>query len=67
MVLTGYGRLYLAEVYELGEVPDISEIAEIILLDHLPENLTYPDIQPFLFSKSVEYLKNGSSDQICQK
>ena len=49
--LTGYGRLYLAEVLELGEVPDHSEIAEVIFLDHLPENLTYPDIQPLLFRK----------------
>jgi 8-oxo-dGTP diphosphatase len=63
--LTGYGKLYLAEVFELGKVPDVSEIAEIILLDHLPDNLTYPDIQPFLFSKSVEYLAKGGSVQDC--
>lgn len=54
---TGYGRLYYAEVYKLGPIPDISEIAEIILLDHLPENLTHPDIQPFLFERVLEYLK----------
>lgn len=63
--LTGFGRLYLAEVYELGNIPDISEIAEIILLDALPRNLTHPDIQPFLFRRSVEYLQNGSPGQIC--
>ena len=54
---TGYGRLYLAEVFELGPIPDISEIAEIILLDHLPENLTHPDIQPHLFNRTVECMK----------
>jgi len=54
---TGWGRLYFAEVLELGPIPDISEIAEVILLDHLPENLTYPDIQPHLFSRVVRYLK----------
>ena len=53
---TGYGRLYLAEVFELGPVPDVSEIAETILLDQLPENLTYPDIQPDLFNKVIEYI-----------
>ena len=53
---TGYGRLYLAEVFELGPIPDISEIAEIVFLDHLPENLTYPDIQPHLFNRILEYL-----------
>lgn len=58
--ITGYGRLYLAEVYEMGQVPDISEIAEVILLDTLPENLTYPDIQPFLFKRVMEHLQVGS-------
>jgi 8-oxo-dGTP diphosphatase len=53
---TGWGRLYLAEVYELGPVPDVSEIAEIMLSDHLPGNLTHPDIQPHLFNKTLEYL-----------
>jgi 8-oxo-dGTP diphosphatase len=53
---TGYGRLYLAEVFELGPITDISEIAEIILLDHLPENLTHPDIQPHLFNRTIEFL-----------
>jgi 8-oxo-dGTP diphosphatase len=54
---TGWGRLYLAEVSEIGPIPDISEIAEIILSDHLPENLTHPDIQPHLFKKTIEFLK----------
>lgn len=54
---TGWGRLYLAEVFEIGPIPDISEIAEIVLSDHLPENLTHPDIQPHLFNKTVEYLR----------
>lgn len=62
--LTGYGRLYLAEVLELGEVPDISEIAEVILLEHLPERLTYPDIQPLLFRKCLEYPGKGVPDRI---
>jgi 8-oxo-dGTP diphosphatase len=61
--ITGYGRLYVAEVFELGQVPDVSEIAEISLLDRLPEDLTYPDIQPFFFWKSVEYINRGSYGQ----
>jgi 8-oxo-dGTP diphosphatase len=52
---TGYGRLYIAEIYEIGPIPDISEIAEIVFMDHLPVNLTHPDIQPQLFSKVIEY------------
>ncbi len=61
----GYGRLYLAEIAKLGSIPDVTEIAEIVLLDTLPENLTYPDIQPFLFWKSIEYMNNGRPDPIC--
>ena len=53
---TGWGRLYLAEVSEIGPIPDISEIAELVLSDHLPENLTHPDIQPHLFNRTLEYL-----------
>jgi 8-oxo-dGTP diphosphatase len=54
---TGWGRLYLAEVSGIGPIPDISEIAEIKLSDHLPENLTHPDIQPHLYNRTVEFLK----------
>ncbi|HOW08970.1 MAG TPA: NUDIX domain-containing protein [Bacteroidales bacterium] len=54
---TGYGRLYFAEVANIGPVPDTSEIAEIRLADSLPENLTHPDIQPLLFKQVLEKIK----------
>jgi 8-oxo-dGTP diphosphatase len=54
---TGWGRLYFARVSELGLVPDISEIAEVIFLDKIPDNPTHPDIQPFLFKKTLEYVE----------
>jgi 8-oxo-dGTP diphosphatase len=53
---TGWGRLFMAYVTELGPIPDISEIAEMKLSDHLPENLTHPDIQPHLFNKTIEFI-----------
>jgi len=53
---TGFGRLYFAEVRKLGPIPDISEIAELKMTDSMPESLTYPDIQPSLFEKVLEYL-----------
>jgi 8-oxo-dGTP diphosphatase len=56
--VTGWGRLYYAEVTELGPIPDISEIGGIVLSDNLPENLTHPDIQPQLFKKIIEFLNN---------
>jgi 8-oxo-dGTP diphosphatase len=52
----GWGRLYIARVSEIGPIPDVSEIAEIKFSNFLPENLTHPDIQPHLFSKTVEHL-----------
>jgi 8-oxo-dGTP diphosphatase len=57
---TGWGRLFFAEVLHLGPIPDTSEIAEIKLSDHLPENLTYPDIQPLLFGRIEEFLLHSS-------
>jgi 8-oxo-dGTP diphosphatase len=56
---TGWGRLYLADVLELGPIPDTSEIAEIVLLDKLPDNPTHPDIQPHLFRKTIEFISVG--------
>jgi 8-oxo-dGTP diphosphatase len=53
---TGYGRLYLADILKLGPVPDTSEIAEVLKMESLPQVLTYPDIQPFLFERIKEYI-----------
>jgi hypothetical protein len=39
----------------LDPLQDNSEIAEIMLSEKLPQNLTYPDIQPHLFKKILEY------------
>jgi 8-oxo-dGTP diphosphatase len=53
----GYGQLFVADVSRLGRIPDVSEIAEVKLSDHLPDNLTYPDIQPHLFRKVKEFIE----------
>jgi 8-oxo-dGTP diphosphatase len=53
---TGFGRLYIADIFKLGPIPDISEIAEVKMMDSLPENLTHPDIQPHLYQRILEYL-----------
>ena len=53
-----YGRLFFAEVSEIGPVKDHSEIAEVIFLEVLPEMLTYPDIQPYLFNKTLNYIQS---------
>src|SRR5450759_5033664 len=54
-----FNLVYIATVFQIGPIPDISEIAEIVLSDHLLENLTHPDIQPHLFKRTVEYLTRG--------
>ena len=48
-----YGRLYYAEIEELGELPNL-EIGEIRLFEDIPENLTYPEIQPTLIQEVVK-------------
>jgi len=60
---TNYGVLYFADINVLGDLPD-SEIVETILLDSLPNNLTYPHIQPNLFEYVNNFLK---SDTISNK
>jgi 8-oxo-dGTP diphosphatase len=57
---TRFGKLYYAIVSEIGVVPDTSEIEEIAFMSNLPVPVTYPDIQPLLFKKVLEYLKADS-------
>lgn len=47
-----YGRLYYCVIEELGDILT-HEIEELMFCDQLPEELTYPEIQPYLF----EYTK----------
>lgn len=53
-----YGRLYYAEIEDLGELPDL-EIAEIALFDDMPEDLTYPEIQPVLFERVLNQVNRA--------
>lgn len=52
-----YGMLYYAEIGTLGKLPE-SEIERTYLFDHLPEQWTYPEIQPVLMEKVSEVMKN---------
>lgn len=44
-----YGMLFFAEINSFGVLSDDSEIGEIRFFDALPKELTYPDIQPYLY------------------
>jgi 8-oxo-dGTP diphosphatase len=50
-----FGQLFYSEVETLDELPD-SEIKEIKLFDDIPDDLTYPLIQPFLHKKVLDFL-----------
>lgn len=54
--ITGWGRLYYAEIHEIGPIPEGSEIGEVMFSSTLPEKNTHPDIQPFLFKEILKYL-----------
>jgi len=51
-----FGGLYYSEIKEMGELPNF-EIEEIKFVDELPDNLTYPDIQPHLFKRVIENIE----------
>lgn len=51
-VEVSFGMLYRAEIHALEPIPECSEIAEICLCDSLPENWTYPQIQPHLLRQA---------------
>lgn len=48
-----YGMLYYADIYKFEELPPL-EIERIEEFDCLPDNWTYPYIQPKLFEKILE-------------
>lgn len=54
-----FGQLYYSQIEKIGDLPK-SEIAEIKLVDRLPEGLTYPSIQPKLFQKVLEFVSKVS-------
>ncbi|MFA9388777.1 MAG: NUDIX domain-containing protein [Prolixibacteraceae bacterium] len=47
---TTFGRIYLAEVKQLNELPAF-EIQEICMAQKLPDQLTYPQIQTRILAK----------------
>lgn len=51
-----FGQLFYSEVETLDNQLQF-EISEIKFFDDIPDNLTYPLIQPFLHRKVLEFLK----------
>ncbi len=59
-----YGALMFAMISEWEPLPESFEMAERILSDKLPAELTYPDIQPALYAKIQEWrnLQNSTDE-----
>jgi len=53
-----YGQLFYAEIIEKGELPKF-EIGELKCVLELPMNLTYPEIQPDLHNRILQYKQEG--------
>lgn len=49
-----FGVLYYAEAAACGPLPDM-EIAEVVCRETMPEELTYPEIQPMLFEAGKKF------------
>lgn len=45
-----YGMLFVSEVFSFGEIH--SEIEKIVISEKLPDNWTYPEIQPKLMAEA---------------
>lgn len=61
-----FGQLFYAEIESLGKLPD-SEIAEVEQFNKIPDNLTYPLIQPFLFERAFEFLATSEKINMPQQ
>lgn len=56
-----YGMLYFASISDIEPLSKDSEIAQIDLFTILPQNLTYPDIQPHLHNRVQAWLNIQSN------
>lgn len=55
------GRVFLAHIHELGEMPDF-EMAETKLFNTIPEKMRFPMILPVLFEYLQQYLQQEQQD-----
>ena len=55
-----YGQVYLAKIHELGSMPDF-EMAELVLLEGIPQKMRFPEILPELFNELQSCLKSQAA------
>ncbi|ABX41410.1 NUDIX hydrolase [Lachnoclostridium phytofermentans] len=51
--MVNFGMLYLVDVFEFGDLPNY-EMEKVVILTKIPEQWTYPDIQPTLIKYIME-------------
>ena len=59
--VTTYGALFYAQIRRMEALPRDFEIGEVELLDHMPQMLTYPHIQPQLYDRIQGWINLQSS------
>jgi 8-oxo-dGTP diphosphatase len=52
-----YGALFFAEIERMGALPPEFEMEERRLFDALPPGMTYPEIQPALYERALQWLE----------
>lgn len=56
-----FGMLFYAEVHSLKDTLE-NEIEQIEFFNKIPVNLTYPEIQPYLYNKVIEIKGKNKHD-----
>lgn len=51
-----YGKIYLVHILQTEPLQKSSEIIENRVFDHIPDSLTYPEIQPIFFEELIQQL-----------
>jgi len=54
------GMVFLAQIHHLGKLPE-SEMKETGLFEEMPENLTYPQVTPFLCREAEKQLERAGN------
>jgi 2,3-bisphosphoglycerate-dependent phosphoglycerate mutase len=58
------GQVYFAQIHELGDIPDF-EMAEVKLLDTIPDKMRFPKILPILYERMQMWLNlQSAKDEI---
>ena len=58
---TNYGKLFYSEVKEMSQNLEY-EIEKIQLFDDIPDKLTYPEIQPYLYKYIVSKINRNRKE-----